>query len=467
MISKFIEENKEKLLDNIFDLIRIPSISLENEAKPGMPFGVNCAKALDYILNKAQEMGFKTKNIDGYCGYIEFGEGTELLGIIGHLDVVPVGDGWTKCEPFSPTIIDNKLYGRGAIDDKGPVIASLYAMKYVKDYMSVNKRVRLIIGLNEEVDWKCIEYYKSHEEAPTIGFSPDADFPVIYAEKGFLNCYIKQPSVNIENSIIKIQSINCDSAINIVPKIAEAVLEINDIDINNFTQKINNLVNKYNFHIEYEILSENTIKITSKGVSAHSAYLDLGVNALSRLLVLLNDLLLDYEIKIQILDYFSKSINTTLYGELMGINVEDESGKLTLNVANTKFENNSLTLGLNLRIPVTIYPAIVKQKINDTILDYNGLELEFNSEKPALYIPKNNELVTTLCSVFNEVTGQSAEPITCAGATYARAFDNVVSFGCNMPGNIDMCHQADEYINISDLLTSIEIYIKAIKKLTE
>ena len=207
MIKKFIDDNKDNILNNICELIKIPSISDESSAENGMPFGRNCSDALNYILNLADSLGFKTKNVDGYCGYIEFGEGKELLGIIGHLDVVPAGDGWTKCDPFEPVIEDNKLYGRGAIDDKGPVIASLYAMKYVMDTMNVNKRVRLILGLNEEVSWKCIEYYKQHEELPTFGFSPDADFPCIYAEKGFLNAFIE--SSYIPNGNIKIGDAQC------------------------------------------------------------------------------------------------------------------------------------------------------------------------------------------------------------------------------------------------------------------
>lgn len=465
MISKFLEDKKDEILNTICEVIKIPSVSDENKAEPGIPFGRECNTALEYVLNLARSMGFRTKNIDGYCGYVEFGEGEEILGIIGHLDVVPAGDGWTKCDPFSPIIEGNKLFGRGAIDDKGPAIASLYAMKYVMDTMHVNKRVRLILGLNEEVGWKCIEYYKSHEELPTIGFSPDADFPVIYAEKGFLNCYIRQHYEESGNIIIK--NISCDNAINIVPKYAEAELKINNINIDEFIQKYTELVSTYNFHMDIQKLSENTVKIRAHGVSVHSAHLDLGVNALSRLLVILNDLLTCYNTYIDIINYVAKNINTTLFGEMLGIDCEDESGKLTLNVSNMKYEDNTIVLGLNLRIPVTIYPAIIKQKINDSILEYPNLSFEFADEKKALYIPKNDTLVTTLCSIFNEVTGQNAEPITCAGATYARAFDNVVSFGCNMPGNVDMCHQADEYINIDDLFTSIEIYIRAIRKLTE
>lgn len=465
MISKFLDENRNTILNTICELIKIPSISLESEALPGMPFGKNCSDALEYVLNLANSLGFKTKNIDGYCGYVEFGDGEELLGIIGHLDVVPAGDGWTKCAPFKPIIEDNKLYGRGAIDDKGPVIASLYAMKYVMDTMNVHKRVRLILGLNEEVSWKCIEYYKEHEELPTIGFSPDADFPCIYAEKGFLNAFVE--SNYLPNEDIKINSIICDNAINIVPKYAEAIVEISNISLDEIEVELNKLIVDSNFHIDITKIDNNKIKLVSNGVAAHSAFPDLGVNALSRLLITLNKLLKLHNINIPILEFLDSKINTDLNGKLLNINCNDESGDLTLNIGNIKFENNCFRVGLNIRIPVTIYISIIKQKLNDSILDFTDLTVKFEDEKPALFVPKTDYLVTTLCNIFNEVTGLDEKPITCAGATYARAFKNVVSFGCNMPGNMDMCHQADEYINVKDLFTSIEIFIKAIRKLTE
>lgn len=464
MINKFIEENKENILNTICELIKIPSVSVETEI-PHQPFGENCEKALEYVLSLASSMGFKTKNIDGYCGYVEFGEGEELLGIIGHLDVVPAGDGWTKCAPFEPAIIDGKLYGRGAIDDKGPVIASLYAMKYVKDKIKPNKRIRLILGLNEEVSWKCIDYYKEHEEAPTLGFSPDADFPCIYAEKGFLNAYIDS-HIPTDTGLF-LRSLTCSNAINIVPKVAECVLEVQKFDIEEITNDLTDIINENNFHIDVSVQNDRFIHLVSNGAAAHAAHPDLGVNAFSRLLIVLNKIYEKNNIHIPLFNFIDEKINTTLNGEKLGIDCEDESGNLTLNVANAKFENNNLTIGLNIRIPVTIYSSIVKQKIIDNVQEYTNIFVKFSDEKQALFVPKTDPLVTTLCDVYNSVTGQNAEPITCNGATYARAFKNVVSFGANMPGQMDMCHQADEYINIKDLFTSIEIYIKAIWKLTE
>ena len=464
MINKFIEDNKEEILNTICELIKIPSISIESD-NPSKPFGEECDKALQYTLDLAKSMGFRTKNIDGYCGYIEFGEGEEMLGIIGHLDVVPAGDGWTKCEPFNPVIEDDRLYGRGAIDDKGPVVASLYAMKYVMDKIKPNKRVRLILGLNEEVSWKCIEYYKEHEEAPTIGFSPDADFPCIYAEKGFLNSYIDSHIPTDTNIILR--DFKCSNAINIVPKIATCTLEVENLNAEEIKNEIIKLIDELNFHMDVSVENDRFIHITSNGVAAHSAFPELGINALSRLLIILNKIYEKNNIEIPIFKFIDEKINLTINGEKLGIDCNDESGDLTLNVSNAEFKDNNLTIGLNIRIPVTIYSSIVKQKITDNVQEYTNIFVKFSDEKQALYVPKNDPLVTTLCDIFNSVTGQNAEPITCNGATYARAFKNVVSFGLNMPGNVDMCHQADEYINLKDLFTAIEIYIKAIWKLTE
>ena len=168
MIKNYIDKFKNEIIEKTQELIRIPSVYSKSD-NPHMPFGENANKALEYVLNLGKHLGFRTKNIDGYCGYIEFGEGEELIGIIGHLDVVPEGDGWTF-PPFSATISDNKIFGRGAIDDKGPVISSLYAMKSVMENCKVYRRVRLILGLNEERNWNCIKHYKQFEEFPTFRF---------------------------------------------------------------------------------------------------------------------------------------------------------------------------------------------------------------------------------------------------------------------------------------------------------
>ena len=330
MFDEYIDSLKDKIIEKTCNFINIPSVS-EETPNPDMPFGENAKNALDYALTLGSSLGFETKNIDNYCGYIEFGSGEKLVGIIGHLDVVPSGDGWDT-PPFEATVKDNKIFGRGAIDDKGPVVASLYAMKAVKDLANVNSRVRLILGLNEEKAWKCIKHYKETQELPTIGFSPDADFPCIFAEKGICTIYLKEDFSNYQNLPLKISNIDCNNnAINVVPKMCDITLEVdtNRIQLQDVIKFIDKEIHK--FDITY-VLNNNTILLHSSGIQAHSAHPELGKNAISPMIVFLNKLFKNFGINIKLFEFFDKFINTEFNGKSLGIDFEDESGKLTLNV---------------------------------------------------------------------------------------------------------------------------------------
>lgn len=459
MFKNYIENSKDEMIHNIKNLINIPSV-YEKSNNPLKPFGEYADQALEYVLNLGNQMGFKTKNIDRYCGYIEFGEGKNLIGIIGHLDVVPSGNGWDT-PPFDAIVKDEKIYGRGAIDDKGPVIAALYAMKAIKDNYKINSRVRLILGLNEENSWDCIEYYKKQEEWPNIGFSPDAEFPCIYAEKGICTIYLESSYTGTDQPIV-ITNINCNNnAINVVPKYCECTLKIDTskICINDIIEYIKEIYRD----ISYEI-KDNYITIKSNGTQAHAAHPELGVNSISKLIVLLNQLFNHYNIKNNIFTFFDKHINTEYNGHSLGINCEDESGKLTLNVGNFKLEENNLQIGLNLRIPVNTPLAKIENKVDSVCSNYDITRITRRFQEP-LYVPKDSYLVKTLCRIFNEETNSNTFPIAIGGGTYARAFENCISFGANMPGDTDMCHQANEYIKIDTLITAAKIYAKAILEL--
>ncbi len=445
MFDKIIETQKNDMIHSVCELIKFQSVSSETNS-PEMPFGEECKKALDYTLNLAKSFGFKTKNLDGYCGYIEFGEGEELLGIVGHLDVVPADlqDGW-KTHPFEPDIRNNKIYGRGAIDDKGPVIASLYAMKAILDSgEKLNKRVRLILGLNEEKDWKCIHHYKEiGEEIPSIGFSPDADFPCIYAEKGILSVRLQHPFSIKDKTIL---NINCNNnALNVVPKYCSITLKDN--------------------------ISEKMTTLEFHGVSAHAAHPDLGDNAITKLVQNLNSQF-NKDLTENEFTFLSKLYEMGLFDItspkfLSKDTIQDESGILTSNVGFLGFENNILEIGLNLRIPVNTSLDTIKAKFQELDKIFPAIQIKFTLENPALYMPKDSYLVQTLTRIFNEKSGQNLNPIAIGGGTYARAFPNCVAFGANMPGQKDMCHQVDEFIDIDTLVLSSKIYAKAIYALAK
>ena len=464
MFDNEIEKIKEQIITTTCDLINIPSVHEESN-NPSMPFGKNINKALDYVLNLGKKLGFKTKNIDGYCGYLEFGEGEEMLGIIGHLDVVPADNTWSY-SPFAAKIDNGKIYGRGAIDDKGPVAATIYAMKTVMDVYKVNKRVRLILGLNEERNWKCIEYYKQKEELPTIGFSPDADFPCIYAEKGLLNVYITD-HLPMSQDICIISVDDQNNAMNVVPRYCKINLKIDTkkIYLDDFISNCKEVI-RVDSNISFNIKENNIIEFTSHGISAHAAHPDLGDNAITKLVIAIKKILAKYSINIRLFDFIDSYIANTINGEKIGLDYLDESGRLTLNVSKLSLKDNILTLGMNLRIPIHTDINSIKEIIS-VLCNKNKLEVNFKGEKEALYIPKDNPLVNTLCNIYNEYTNQNLEPIAIGGATYARALNNCISFGANMPGNKDMCHQSDEFISINNLMLATNIYAKAIYELTK
>lgn len=470
MFEKYIVTKKEEMIRELQSLIQIPSC-FEKSTDSKKPFGEHTNQALESVLALGKKLGFRTKNIDGYCGYIEFGEGEELVGIIGHLDVVPEGDHWTY-PPFSGKLVGGNIYGRGAMDDKGPVIASLYAMKTVMENATLSKRVRLILGLNEENDWKCINYYKEKEEIPTIGFSPDADFPGIYAEKSILSEYLKMDYTPYLNQDIIIEALDChNNAINVVPKYASSILKINSshIAMNDFITQIHSLVSDSSYEIDLYKIDNERLKITSHGVQAHAAHPDLGVNAISHLLVFLQSIFESYAISIPIFEFFNHLIGEEFNGKTLKIDFEDESGPLTLNVGNLRFRKEDnlycIEIGMNLRVPVHTNPILVHDQFVNLAQTYPGLVSYTKRIQDALYISPDNYLVKTLCSVYNRVTGTEAKPVAIGGATFARAFPNCISFGANLPGQKDMCHQTDEFISVDNLLLASIIYAEAIYEL--
>ena len=383
--------------------------------------------------------------------------------------MVPEGTGWSY-PPFSGTISDNKIYGRGAIDDKGPVIASLYAMKAVMDNCKINGRVRLILGLNEEQDWKCINYYKEHEEMPNISFSPDADFPCIYAEKSILSCYLKTDISKRKNLPIEIKSIDCNNnALNVVPKFCSTILKINpnEILMCELITVIKNFVDKYNFEIDIYKIDETEIKLTSHGVQAHAAHPDLGTNAISQLIIILNDIFKTYNVNIELFDFFTQKIGIDYYGSKLDINFKDSSGMLTLNVGKFELSDSFISIGMNLRIPISIDVETIKNSFLKNVTEYPEIKFLQTNYMPSLYVSKDDYLVKTLCDIFNLETNSNEEPIAIGGATFARAFENCISFGPNFPGDKDKCHQTDEFIDIDKLILSCKIYAKAIIELSK
>ena len=459
-----IDSYKEEIVKSTQEIIKIKSV--EGEALPNMPFGEGPYKALEHALELSRELGFETKNLEGYAGYAEFGQGEETVGILVHLDVVPEGEGWTY-PPYGGEIHDNKIFGRGTIDDKGPAISTLYAMKALKESgVKLNRKIRIIFGTNEETGWGCMDYYFKHEKAPTIAFTPDADFPVIYGEKGIIVFNLEQ-KLNSNNCCgTKIIELKGGNAANMVPDHAEVTLEMEETEA--FHSKCISYIKDKDYPVSIH-LENNIVKITAKGISAHGSTPEKGENAISYLMDVLGNCLGGECDLCDFINLYNERIGFKHYGEGIGCGFEDDvSGKLNFNPGLIKLENNKIILTINVRYPIKssateVYDGI-RGNLKGTKLDL----VEGKGETKPLYVPEDNFLVQKLMEVYREETGDvNSHPITIGGGTYARAMENAVAFGPMFPGQPDVAHQKDEYISIDHLMKITKIYAHALYELTK
>ena len=435
-----LEENFIEFLGNLDRLISIPSYYQED--KSVYPFGENIQKVLEEMLSICKELGFKTYiDPEGYYGYAEVGEGDKLVGVLGHLDVVPPGnlEKWDN-PPFSPVIKDGKYYGRGSQDDKGPTLAAIYALKTLLDSgLKLNYRVRFIFGTDEENLWRDMPKYIEKEEMPTIGFTPDSKFPLIYSEKGLLQC--KLVGKNESGMVFKGgDAFNSVPSNMIVPK----------------DEELKRVLTELNYEFEEK---DNDIEIIGKSVHAQVA--ETGINAINR-----------YMHALTILGKESKSgkfISENLIGfdfaePIFGLIKDEHSGELKFNVGKIEFTENEEILGIDMRIPVTYDKEEIVKTLSEKAKEY-GFEYRQHDYLKSIYVPLDSELITTLMSAYQEVTGDmDSQPVASGGATYARAMENCVAFGCVLPGRPKTEHQPNEYIVLDDMKQAMKIYMKAFEK---
>lgn len=427
------------LLTEIQQAVAIPSVI--DEAVVGAPFGTPIHQALTQMLAVCASFGMHTVNVDGYYGYAEIGEGPEMVGILGHVDVVPVGDEsmWTY-PPFSATCVDGKLYGRGTQDDKGPTLAALFGLKALLDSGCVFKRkIRFIFGTDEESLWRDMaKYAENGEVRPDFGFTPDASFPLINAEKGLLQVVLSAETPS------PIQLV-AGNAFNSVPDRATYSGEHQD-------------------HLQAELDSRefaytSTDTTTSVlGTSLHSQACDHGQNAISRLAMALTAI----GVSSPVLDFASQVIGEDANANAIIANCADEvSGKLTCNLGKIDLNATNQSLSLDIRIPVTYAKADIVQPLQTLATQY-GLTYEEYDWLAAIHVPVDHFLVQTLRSVYEAETGLTSTPLSSGGATYARALDNCVAFGMLFPDSEKTEHQPNEYITLADLEKATQIYAQAL-----
>ncbi len=441
----------DDFLKDLKGLLQIPSVLTEFNPDSEHPFGEGIHESLEYMLNLAKRDGFKVKNVDNYAGHIEVGEGDEILGILCHLDVVPTGDGW-KYEPFSATIDDGKIYARGALDDKGPTIVSYYAIKMLIDMgIKLNKRVRIILGLDEESGWRGLKHYLEKETMPDVGFAPDAMFPLIYGEKGILDGTFTGKCE--ENGLYKLQF---GERTNVVPEKAVAIVD------EKYKAAYAKFLNELEYKGEMNDLGDGTVELIAYGKSAHAMEPNDGLNAGFILLTFLNE-----QIDHQFVKFACKYLTFDSRMKKSGVDyTNDIMGDLTCNVGIGKYENNECQLVLNFRYPIHTDIDNLTNTLKDKAHEF-GFEFSTNRNSKPHYVDPESDLVKTLHQAYIKYTNDRQSPLlTIGGGTYARSFKNAVAFGPEFPNKEALIHQPNEYAELEDLYKSAAIYAEAIYHLT-
>lgn len=465
-------------------LVSIPSVNPVGAASPGP----ETRAALRWLLEQAGSLGFRTQNLDDMVGFVEHGpaDAPEVVAVLAHLDVVPAGEGWTY-PPFAGTVADGMIWGRGVEDDKGPAVSALYALKALRDLqLPLRRRIRLILGtLEEGGDWSDIRHYEAREGRPTMGFTPDAHFPVICGEKGILNAVFRaQEPANdpvAGRSHTRITAWHAGSAPNVVPAFAWAALSADTqrlepalIALQRSARRLAQHHPKSQLQVMHaelfqehysqeELPAEALLVITARGQEAHGAMPWDGHNALQDMVNFLATCKVANNAIGRLVTFAARHLGMGWDGAGLGIAARhDKLGPTTVNLGMARGDARQASITLNIRLTPPHTVDSLSEKLR-RIGQEAGLQVDIDpfSMNP-LFVDEHDPLVVGLQRAYHMVTGQAATCAYIGGTTYAKAFPRMVAFGPLMPGESMLAHQADERVTLDSLVRNTVIYALAL-----
>ena len=480
----WLDQHRQAMIEAVQALCRIRSV--QEEPAPGQPFGPGVAAALEWVRQHAAAMGFRTRNIDGYAIDAEVGEGDEWIAVLGHVDVVPEGSGWTH-PPYGAEIHEGKIYARGAVDDKGPTVAALYALKAVADLALAQgqrprRRARLIVGGNEESGFECVKYYFAREPQPTLGFSPDAMFPLVNAEKGIWTFRLSlelpreaaTPAPGREAGpdegpgwTARLVRLEGGTRVNVVPEHAAAELVVagpGAPSLDELARRLEDGGGPGRARITARVEGDRLV-VEARGAAAHAMHPEKGINAIAGLLAALARALGPALPRSSDLAFLAEAGRRT-DGSGFDIAVADDvSGPLTVNLGVMRLAGDAVYADCNVRYPVTASTRELLQRVAGALAG-TGWRVESREDMPPHHVPEDSEIVSQLLDVYRQETGDGgARPLAIGGGTYARVLEKGVAFGPLFPGQRELAHEPDEYWGIDDLVRCARIYARALYRL--
>lgn len=447
-LTNIIDRMEPELIDLVSRWVSIPSV--KSEAAPGAPFGKEVRRMLDTAMTDLKAMGFAVREFDGYACDAEIGQGDEAVAVLGHLDVVPAGDGW-QTPPFTPVREGDRIYARGTSDDKGPMVAAVLAMKALKEAgVPFKRRIRLILGCDEESGWEDMAYYAAHADMPDLGFSPDASFPVINTEKGMVHFHLRAKAATTG---LQVKRWVTGERMNVIPGAAEVLLEGGEA----LAEQVRAYAAQTGLPYTAAVTADG-VTVSAEGIPGHSAYPEGRRNAIGMLLQLLLALGVEGP-----LATIARAVGMEHDGASLGCACADEvSGPLTCNMGIMRVEQGDIFCTLDDRCPVS---ADQEALIAQTRAHLPGVEVTVVEQKEPHHVPEDSELVQALLNAYHEETGLPAAACATGGGTYAKVLKQGVAFGAAFPDDEDLAHQAGEYASISGLMKSVRIFANALYRL--
>ncbi len=464
-LNKSIDGLRDDLVAAIRENVAIKSV--EGPAEPGAPFGAGPKAAMDNFVHIAQRLGFETGVFKDMVAWAELGDpSSDMVAILGHVDVVPEGDGWS-CDPYQGKIEDGKLYGRGVMDDKGPILCALYALKAIRDLnVPLKKRVRIMVGTNEETGSKAIaEYVKSGQDLPVAGFTPDAEYPLINGEKGSVIAQLSSPFK--AEGPIRILSFDGGVAANSVPSVAKAEIQVDPDKIEKVHFSVSSFKGPEKAKLSLEDKGDGRFVLTMLGAPAHGSLPQIGVNAVAWLVKFLRTLGVSGE-QGATLNSLDRYVGTEFYGESLGVCLYDDVSRYTSVCWGTmKSDGDRVKFSLNPRFPVSFSTEEVAPILERTFSDAGWQIISMKKSEP-LYMEESSDLVVKLMEVYRQETGRTQDkPMSIGGGTYAKSMPNVLAFGPVLPDEPSNIHEANECWDIDNMMTSAKIMGAAIVALAK
>ena len=472
-IETFLYEHENELYEDILRLVGIPSVSEDREG---------ARRALREFLTMTRSAGFSVSEAAGGdvgVAVLEPDESEipevrpprETLGILGHVDVVDPGDpsAWTH-SPWGE-ISDGAVWGRGTLDDKGPLVVCLWAIKALREFgVRFRRRVSFIVGTMEEIDWLDMEAYRREAEPPDFGFTPDGEFPVINREKGHCDVVLsfdRDRHRTLGN--FEIVDFEAGAASNVVPDSAGARLRFAGSGGDGAPESLRNslasLPEAERAAIRIEPENDGTVTVRAKGKAAHSSLPEQGDNALVRLCAFLARLGRN-----GLVDFLSTFFADGPYPQALGLQTRSEYARgeyIGLTSASpdlVKTAGGAFVLTVNLRMSY----GQTEQELCAAFEEHQGrFGYSFHLEQflPALFIPKDRPFMRALMNAYEGRTGRPGEFILAPGTSYAKAMPGIAAFGPVLPGHEDLCHVADERMSFEEIRTCAMIYADAIAAL--